>query len=134
MARLKRSIGRFPVHAATGVVLLALIALAVPLRLSSTREVSAVQLERTQRLLNDATRRFVEDFDREITRAVIYFAISHSDSETRVQRQLVKRLEHWRENSPHPQLVTGLSWQRGKRLEPRALMSLDSTTGVLLPV
>ena len=100
MARVKHILKRFPFHVATGAILLALIALAVPLRLSSMREVSDVQLERSQTRLRNATRGFVESFDREITRAVIYFAARPSDQHAPIERQLARRFEHWRSHSP----------------------------------
>lgn len=128
MAQLRNFVGRFSFHVATGSILLALIALAVPLRLSSLREVSDGQLERTQERLIDATRRFTQDFDREITRAVIYFAIHPASDKDKIPHQLLKRLEHWRSHSPHPRLVRALYLQHGRRLERAPLMELGSSS------
>jgi signal transduction histidine kinase len=134
MAGLKQFRQRFQFAMALGVTLLALIALAIPLRMESMREVSDAQLERTQRRLREATHRFTDDFDREITRALFYFALEPSADTHQLEQQLSERFELWAEHSPHPKLVASVYLERESNRHQHELLRLDSTTGQFLPL
>jgi signal transduction histidine kinase len=117
-----------------GVILLALIVLAIPLRLESMREVSDAQLERTQRRLREATHRFTDDFDREITRALFYFVLDRSADQQQIERRLSERYANWTEQSPHPDLIASIYLEQEVGGDRNDLLRLDPTAGQFQPV
>ncbi len=134
MAGLKHFRQRFQFAVAMSVTLLALVALAIPLRMESMREVSDAQLEQTQRRLREATHRFTDNFDREITRALLYFALDRSADKHQIEQQLSERYKLWAEHSPHPKLVASVYLERETNGQRHDLLRLDPATGQFLPL
>lgn len=99
----RRSLSRFAplLIAAVLVVLLAFLA---SLQYRWIGQVSAMHRHRKQADLLASSSRFAEDFDREVTRAFLYFHPDPRDVSGRRDR-VVRQLDRWIDEAPYPRLV-----------------------------
>lgn len=75
-------------------------------------QVSRLERQRMHALLSSAGARFSEDFDREVTRAFLYF---HPDPQDEVRERTVRQADRWLAEAPYPGLVRDLFLvQRGE--------------------
>ena len=91
--------------------LLALLLMLASLQFKWLNEVSRADREKSRDLLRTAVARFAEDFDRELTRAFLYFqphlfaASSLRDDGTRDLEGFADKFERWQTYAPFPELV-----------------------------
>ncbi|HEX7180915.1 MAG TPA: HAMP domain-containing sensor histidine kinase [Thermoanaerobaculia bacterium] len=99
----RRSLSRYTplLIAAVLVVLLAFLA---SLQYRWIGQVSAMHRHRKQADLLASSSRFAEDFDREVTRAFLYFHPDPRDVSGRRDR-MVRQLDRWIDEAPYPRLV-----------------------------
>ncbi|HKC13077.1 MAG TPA: HAMP domain-containing sensor histidine kinase, partial [Vicinamibacteria bacterium] len=92
-------------------------------------ELSEAELERLRTSAHRRAVAFAEEFDRELTRAFLWFTLAPSDVREGHWQGLVRASERWRSSAPHPGLVKGLYvvWAR-KDLPPDRLV-LDPSAG-----
>lgn len=86
-------------------ILAALVLLLLLLALLQYRwigQVSRLERQRMLALLDSSGTRFAEDFDREVTRAFLYF---HPDPSDEVRERTVRQAERWQTEAPYPDLV-----------------------------
>ncbi|HEX2224935.1 MAG TPA: HAMP domain-containing sensor histidine kinase [Thermoanaerobaculia bacterium] len=75
-------------------------------------QVSRLEGQRMHALLSSAGARFSEDFDREVTRAFLYF---HPDPQDEVRERTIRQADRWLAEAPYPNLVRDLFLvQRGE--------------------
>ncbi|HEX4963137.1 MAG TPA: HAMP domain-containing sensor histidine kinase [Thermoanaerobaculia bacterium] len=116
---------RLPI--AIAVVLVALLAVLAVLQWQWIGEVSAMERHRMRMSLFIAGSHFTEDFDREVTRAYLYFhAEPMTPPEARLDRVL-RQYDRWNAEAPYPRLVRDVFVMR--RNSPKG----ESTLEVLWP-
>ncbi|HVR96105.1 MAG TPA: hypothetical protein VMW27_05795, partial [Thermoanaerobaculia bacterium] len=89
------------------VVLMGLLAVLAMLEHRWIGQLSQMQRHRMHAGLLASGLRFSEDFDREVTRAWLYFLPDPADAGDPRQR-VVRRMEHWAAEAPRPQLIQEL--------------------------
>lgn len=100
---LRRGLSRYAPLLITGVLVALLVALAM-LEHRWIRQLSQMQRHRLQAGLLASGLRFSEDFDREVTRAWLYFAPDPADAGDPRERA-VWRLDRWSTEAPRPRLI-----------------------------
>jgi len=88
-----------------GVALLALLALLATLQYRWIGQVNELQSQRLRGNLLAEASGFSADFDREVTRAFLYFHPEHWDTTGDWQGRLARQAERWAAAAPYPRLV-----------------------------
>jgi signal transduction histidine kinase len=88
-----------------GVALLALLALLATLQYRWIGQVNELQSQRLRGNLLKEASEFSADFDREVTRAFLYFHPEHWDTTGDWQGRLARQAERWASAAPYPSLV-----------------------------
>ena len=99
----RRSLPNYPL--AIGAALLALLALLATLQYRWVGQVNELESHRMRGTLNSGARRFSSDFDREVTRAYLYFRPDHTDLPGDWQGKVAQALQRWNAEAPYPRLV-----------------------------
>jgi signal transduction histidine kinase len=109
--------------------LVGLLTLLAVLQYRWVGELSEAELERLQAGAHRRAGAFAEEFDRELTRAFLWFTLPPGDVREGRWQGLVRASERWHSSAPHPGLVKGLCvvWAR-KDLPPDRLV-LDPSAG-----
>src|SRR3954469_17640917 len=97
---------RLPI--AISALLVVLLAVLAVLQWRWIGEVSAMERHRMRSSLSAAGKRFTDDFDREVTRAFLFFHYPLSEpGETPVARmdRIVRQYDRWKSEAPYPHLV-----------------------------
>jgi signal transduction histidine kinase len=121
---------RFPSSLTVGAVgLVGLLTLLAVLQYRWVGELSEAELERLRTSAHRRAVAFAEEFDRELTRAFLWFTLAPGDVREGHWQGLVRAAERWHSSAPHPGLVRGLYvvWAR-KDLPPERLV-LDASAG-----
>ncbi|HEY0511448.1 MAG TPA: HAMP domain-containing sensor histidine kinase [Thermoanaerobaculia bacterium] len=90
---------------AIGVALLTLLALLATLQYRWIGQVSELESHHLRATLASSARRFATDFDREVTRAFLYFHPERSDSPGAWRGRVVQQFQRWTAEVPYPRLV-----------------------------
>jgi signal transduction histidine kinase len=85
-----------------------LLALLATLQYRWIGQVSELQRQRMQANLNSAGVHFSEDFDREVTRAFLYFHPEPPREPVEERRRVIRQLQRWRTEAPFPGLLRDL--------------------------
>jgi signal transduction histidine kinase len=88
-----------------GLALLALLALLATLQYRWIGQVNELQSQRLRGNLLSMASGFSADFDREVTRAFLYFHPEHWDATGDWQSRIVRQAERWAAAAPYPRLV-----------------------------
>ncbi len=99
----RRSLPNYPL--AIGATLLVLLALLASLQYKWIGQVNELESHRLRVTLSSSARRFSADFDREVTRAYLYFRLEHSDPPAEWQGKVAQALQRWNAEAPYPRLV-----------------------------
>jgi signal transduction histidine kinase len=108
---LRRRLSRYAPFLITGVLVALLCVLAV-LEHRWIFQLSQMQHHRLQAGLLASGLRFTEDFDREVTRAWLYFS-PDSTSVGDTRERAVRRLDRWITEAPRPRLIREVFYVRG---------------------
>jgi signal transduction histidine kinase len=101
------------------VLLVLLLAVLAALQWRWIGEVSAMERQRMRASLASAGGRFTEDFDREVTRAFLFFHPATMESSGERLERVVHQYERWQAEAPYPGLVRDvLLVQRGESGKP----------------
>jgi signal transduction histidine kinase len=90
---------------AIGAALLALLALLATLQYRWIGQVSELESHRMRVGLNSAARRYATDFDREVTRAFLYFHPERAEAPGDLSGRVTQQLQRWNAEAPYPRLV-----------------------------
>ncbi|HXO22336.1 MAG TPA: hypothetical protein VOA87_20645, partial [Thermoanaerobaculia bacterium] len=93
---------------AIGAVLLVLLAVLAALQYRWIGQVSVMERQRMQASLATAAGHFTEDFDREVTRAFLYFHPEPDVQPAERPERAVRQYERWLAEAPEPGLVRDL--------------------------
>ncbi len=86
--------------------LLTLLSVLASLQYRWLEEVSRADRDKSRDLLQAAVARFAEDFDRELTRALLYFQPRPTDGlRAHDDQSFARRYQRWQTYAPHPELV-----------------------------
>jgi signal transduction histidine kinase len=90
---------------AIGTALLALLALLATLQYRWIGQVSQLESHHLRATLASSARRFASDFDREVTRAFLYFHPERSETPGDWRGRVTRQLQRWSSKAPYPRLV-----------------------------
>jgi two-component system phosphate regulon sensor histidine kinase PhoR len=90
---------------AIGTALLALLALLATLQYRWIGQVSQLESHHLKATLVSSTRRLAADFDREVTRAFLYFHPERSETPGDWRGRVTRQLQRWSSEAPYPRLV-----------------------------
>jgi signal transduction histidine kinase len=125
-----RSLLRLPSSLTLGAVgLVGLLTLLAVLQYRWVGELSEAELERLRASAHRRAVAFAEEFDRELTRAFLWFTLAPSDVREGHWQGLVRASERWRSSAPHPGLVKGLYVVRARKDLPPDRLALDPAAG-----
>jgi len=109
--------------------LVGLLTLLAVLQYRWVGELSEAELERLRASAHRRAVAFAEEFDRELTRAFLWFTLAPSDVREGHWQGLVRASERWRSSAPHPGLVKGLYVVRARKDLPPDRLALDPAAG-----
>src|SRR5258708_6755906 len=92
-------------------------------------ELSEAELERLRTSAHRRAVAFAEEFDRELTRAFLWFTLAPSDVREGHWQGLVRASERWRSSALHPGLVKGLHVVWARKDPPPDRLVLDPSAG-----
>ncbi len=92
-------------------------------------ELSEAELERLRASAHRRAIDFAWQFDREMTRAFLWFALAPSEVREGHWEGLVRAFERWRSNAPHPGLVKGVYVVMARKDLPPERLKLDPSAG-----
>ncbi len=90
---------------AIGTALLALLALLATIQYRWIGQVSQLESHHLRATLVSSTRRLAADFDREVTRAFLYFHPERSETPGDWRGRVARQLQRWTSEAPYPRLV-----------------------------
>lgn len=121
---------RLPSSLTLGAVgLVGLLTLLATLQYRWVGELSEAELERLRTSAHRRAVAFAEEFDRELTRAFLWFSLAPGEVREGHWQGLVRASERWRSNAPHPELVKGLYVARARKDLPPDRLVLDPSAG-----
>ncbi len=112
--------------------LLALLLILASLQYRWLEEVSRADREKTREVLQSGVSRFAEDFDRELTRALLYL-LPRGGLRGRDLETFATRMERWRTYAPFPDLVGDVYLARRGDGEALEVARFDPDEGDFLP-
>jgi len=100
-------LARRQLPAAFAALLVVLLAVLAVLQWRWTGEVSAMERQRMRSSVVAAGTRFAEDFDKEVTRAFLFFHFFHPEPEAHgdALARVVRQYDRWHAEAPYPDLV-----------------------------
>jgi two-component system sensor histidine kinase SenX3 len=113
--------------------LLGLIALLATLQYRWLGQVSAAERERMQASLTTRSTAFVQDFDREITRAYLMFQIDSLSDGANLAAQVADRYDRWQATSRYPRLVKEIYIVPQEDAEAEQVRRFNTTTRFIEP-
>jgi signal transduction histidine kinase len=116
--------------------LLALLLLLATLQYHWLGQVSQAEQQRMQMSLSSAVERFANDFNREVTRALLYFFTGPDPSVPTFERQtrFVEQFRRWSDETPYPDLIRNLFLVNLAEGEARDLKKLDPGSNAFVEV
>src|SRR5687768_13355975 len=99
---------------AIAVFLLLLLAALATLQYRWIGKVSDMERQRMHQNLRSAGSRFTEDFDRELTRAFLYFHPEPDSAQEHGLERILRQYDRWRDNAPWPDMIKDLFTARRK--------------------